>query len=62
MNCFDCEYYSGCHCYRYPPTVVFDSSLGRVDTQYPTMGNKSGCGEFKKRIDCDLGVSWVKEK
>lgn len=38
------------YCHRYPPTPVYDSSEGYVDSYFPVTGADNYCGEFAPQL------------
>jgi len=42
-------------CRRYPPIVDSRISLVYLEKRYPTVSASDWCGEFKEKVDDDLG-------
>ena len=49
-NCRWAQFGEVIYCHRYPPTPVFDSGEGYVDSYQPVTGPDNYCGEFKPQL------------
>lgn len=49
-NCRWAQFGEVIYCHRYPPTPVYDSSEGYVDSYFPVIGADNYCGEFAPQL------------